>query len=93
MAYVGAGCMYYCPGNADRLELISIVSSQHADHHYVMQLAIPSLTAEKSSYSEEGERRQVMLMSVSRCCEPKSILSAENGANRKKGKIIPLVEY
>jgi len=46
-----------------------------------MQLAIPSLTAGKSNCSEEGERSHLMLISVSRCCELKSILSAENGAN------------
>jgi len=45
-----------------------------------MQSAIPSLTAGKSSCSE-GERSHLMLISVSRCCELKSILSAENGAN------------
>jgi len=60
-----------------------LIPSQHAYDHLVMQLAIPSLTAGKSSCSEGG-RSHFMLMSVSRCCESKSILLAESGANRER---------
>jgi len=49
-----------------------------------MQLVIPSLTAGKSSCSEEGGRSHLMLLSVSGCCEPKSILLTENGAIRQR---------